>query len=94
MPLATEEIKHLASLARLDVTAEEAERYGRELASILEYVAKLQGVSEPAGGDARPPVTLRADEVQPWPNPQELIAQAPDHVQNFVVVPPVFQDRE
>lgn len=36
------DIKHIAKLARLHITAEEAATYNDQLGSILEYVNKLQ----------------------------------------------------
>lgn len=94
MPLSIAEVKHLAELARLELSAAEVERYCRELGSILDYVATLQQLTVPAGTDVRLAAELRADEVRPWQNPEELIEQAPTHDQNYVTAPAVFEDRE
>lgn len=41
MAIIKEEIKHVAELARLDLSEAEVKKYGEELASILGYVGQL-----------------------------------------------------
>jgi len=45
MPLTSDEITHIAKLARLHITDVEVEQYKQQLGSILEYVQKLQEVN-------------------------------------------------
>ena len=42
MALSRDQVEHVAKLARLSLTAEEAERYSGQLSSILGYIEKLQ----------------------------------------------------
>lgn len=42
--LSSDDVRHIASLARLNLSDEEVERFSRELSSILEYVDMLQEV--------------------------------------------------
>ena len=42
MRLTLKEVEHIALLARLELTAEEKERYRQQLSHILEHVAQLQ----------------------------------------------------
>lgn len=44
MSLTREEVKHIAELARLELTEDEIARYQKELARILEYVGQLKEV--------------------------------------------------
>ena len=44
MALSREEIHHIASLARMVLTDEEQVKFGAQISSIVEYVAKLQEV--------------------------------------------------
>jgi len=44
MKLSREEIKHIADLARLELTAEELTKYGEQLSAILSYIDQLQEV--------------------------------------------------
>ncbi|KKQ35266.1 MAG: aspartyl/glutamyl-tRNA amidotransferase subunit C [candidate division WS6 bacterium GW2011_GWA2_37_6] len=39
-----EQVKHIADLAKIDLSPHEIEKYQKELASILEYVKKIQEV--------------------------------------------------
>jgi aspartyl-tRNA(Asn)/glutamyl-tRNA(Gln) amidotransferase subunit C len=39
-----EEVKHIAQLARIELTAEETERFAREISDVLGYVEQLQEV--------------------------------------------------
>ena len=39
--LTPEEVKHVADLARIDLTPEEIEKYQQQLSRILDYVGKL-----------------------------------------------------
>ncbi|MFH0851661.1 MAG: Asp-tRNA(Asn)/Glu-tRNA(Gln) amidotransferase subunit GatC [Candidatus Peregrinibacteria bacterium] len=45
MPLSPAQVRHIAKLARLQISDAEVEKFGRELSAILDYVAKLQKVS-------------------------------------------------
>ncbi len=42
MAIIREEIKHIASLARIALTADEEELYEKELSSVLAFVAELE----------------------------------------------------
>jgi len=68
--LTTEQIKHIATLARLELSTEEEETYGKQLSAILNYVDKLSEVNtdkvlitSQTGGLVN---AWREDEVKPW----------------------------
>lgn len=42
--LTIKEVKHIAKLARLELTAEEEEKFSRQISSILEYVEKINSL--------------------------------------------------
>ena len=44
MHLSSEEINHLAELARMELSDKEKQMFGEQLSSILEYLEKLQAV--------------------------------------------------
>lgn len=44
MSLSPAQVRHIAKLARLQISEAEVEKFGHELSSILDYVAKLQEV--------------------------------------------------
>ncbi len=81
MTLSIQEVQHVALLARLNLTEEEKLKYAEQLGSILQYVDKLneldtEGV-EPL--DHILPVfnVFREDKVNPGPDREEILANAP-----------------
>ena len=42
--IGTEEVKHVAKLARLELTEEEVNKYSQQLGSILEYVEQMNKI--------------------------------------------------
>lgn len=77
MPITNEEIKHIAELSRLKLTAEEEKNLGAELGSILKYIEKLNQVKtdniEPTAQVSGLSDVLRGDEVKNW-NREEVMA--------------------
>lgn len=95
MPFTEKEVRNVAHLARLALTPDEVERYGRQLAQVLEYVERLQSLDV----EGVPPMTnavplvapLREDEVQPSLSRDEALANAPQRVGEGVAVPRVIE---
>ena len=99
MAFTEKEIKHLAKLSRLKLSGAEEKAYQKELGSILEYVAKLQGVDtkgvpELAHGSGASN-TFREDEVIGCdPTTQEAIKQSfPRRQGDLLEVQAVFEGR-
>ena len=63
------DVRQVARLARLELSADEAERFGRELGSVLEFVEALKRVDvsdvEPTAHTAELINVFRADEAAP-----------------------------
>ncbi|MFA7681702.1 MAG: Asp-tRNA(Asn)/Glu-tRNA(Gln) amidotransferase subunit GatC [Candidatus Peribacteraceae bacterium] len=82
MPLSTDDVRHIAKLARLHLSEEEVERFSRELSSILNYIDQLQEVDTSAV-EATAQITgltnsFREDAVAPQEaNPEALLATSP-----------------
>ena len=92
MAITKDEVLHVARLARLELTDEEAERFTEQLSAILEAVAK---VSELDLSDVEPtahPLDLvnvwERDEPRPSLPVDEALANAPDRQDGFFKVPP------
>ncbi len=91
------EVEHIAKLARLGITEEEKEKFGRELSAILEYIKELnqvntEGVLPMAGGTEFFNVT-RPDKPQKIDLASEpsLIEQAPESQGGFFKVPRILE---
>lgn len=92
MVLSTKEIEYIANLARLELTGEEIERYGRELSAILGYIDQLQKVDTegilPCAQVTGKSNVWRTDEVRPWDETEVKLAlsQAPAQRNGMVEV--------
>ena|SRR5437762_1729301 len=101
LPKTEIDVAHVAKLARLNLTAEEAALFQRQLGRVLEYAEKLRaavvaGVSpaEENGEDAgeTPAATpQRDDEPRPWFTAEEALSNAPRQANDLFVVPKVVE---
>jgi aspartyl-tRNA(Asn)/glutamyl-tRNA(Gln) amidotransferase subunit C len=89
------EVEHIATLARLELTPEEKERYRLQLSAILEYAADLQALDtrgiSPTSSVLPPHSVLRPDQVAPSLLPADLLRNAPQPGDDGTFrVPPVL----
>ena len=81
MKLSSEEVRHVALLARLGVTEEELEKFSHQLSDILENFEILQEVDteeiEPTAHPIPLHTVMREDEARPSLSPKEVLANAP-----------------
>lgn len=93
--LTREEVEHIAALARLDLSAEEIERYRRQLSAILEYAARLQELDTsgiaPTSSVLPPRSVLRPDEPRPGLSLEEVLQNAPRVEDKQFRVPPAIE---
>jgi len=70
MSLSKDQIKHIAKLARLDLSVEELEKYGKQLSVVLDYINQLQEVNtnniEPTAQVTELYDVFRNDEILNW----------------------------
>ena len=89
------DIEHVARLARLALTEEEAERLRAQLGLILEHAAKVGEVAVeevPPTASAVPQVNVfRPDEPEPSLSQSEALANAPEAEDGRFRVPPVVE---
>lgn len=95
MKITLDDVRHVAALARLDLSDEEQQRLVGELGAILEHVETLRAldtddVPPTAHLHAGPPA-LRADEVANSPQVDALLANAPDRWESFFRVPKIIE---
>ena len=85
MRLEEKEVKHLAALARLELSEEELKKYTSQLSEVLDYVNKLQALpTNELNKSVSAGVSLRSDKVDPWPDSGELIDLAPTKEKNMI----------
>lgn len=95
MKLTLEEVKHIAELARLQLTDEEMARYADQLSDILDYAARLQSIDtsgiSPTERVSSAGNVLRKDETRPGLSQQELLDNAPETEKGQFRVPPILE---
>jgi len=96
MKLSPEEVKHVAELAKLQLTDEEVQLYADQLSAILEYaeaVLEIDTSSVPPTPYVLPLVNvMREDEPEPCLENDAALANAPDSDDGFFRVRAVFED--
>ncbi|MCF4970202.1 MULTISPECIES: Asp-tRNA(Asn)/Glu-tRNA(Gln) amidotransferase subunit GatC [Nostocales] len=89
-----EQVRKVALLARLELTPEEEQQFTTQLGSILEYVEQL---SELDVTDVQPTTraidvsnVTREDELQPYPEREAILNNAPEQEGDFFKVPKIL----
>ncbi|MBI1794486.1 MAG: Asp-tRNA(Asn)/Glu-tRNA(Gln) amidotransferase subunit GatC [Chloroflexi bacterium] len=95
MSLTKEEVEHIATLARLDLTDNQKTLYRQQLSAILDYMAKLRQLDTkdvpPTSGGGLSQMPLRADEIRPGLSTDALLKNAPQSEGDQFKIPPVFE---
>ncbi|MEY4440773.1 MAG: glutamyl-tRNA(Gln) amidotransferase, subunit [Candidatus Parcubacteria bacterium] len=87
----SKDIKHLANLSRLHLTDEEVDAYTKQFDEIVAYVDKIKEFSSnneipDQVRDDVPVNVMREDKVNSYPQPENIVNEAPDHQDNFIKV--------
>ncbi len=95
MKITPEDVRRVALLARLQLTAEEENRLTAELDKILQYVEQLNQLDtsqiEPFTHAVQTVNALRKDEITNHPRPTDLLANAPQKDGTFLKVPKIIE---
>ena len=95
MTLSLEEVEHIASLARLELTDAEKERFRRQLSDILDFAARLGEVKTedvlPTSSVLPPRGRLRPDQPEKGLEREDLLENAPQVQDDQFQVPPVLE---
>jgi len=98
MKLSKEEVEHVAKLARLAVSEEEKEAISRQLSEILTYIGKLNELDtskvQPTSHVLDLSNVLRDDAIRESLSTADVLANAPDRVNDFFRVPKIIEERE
>lgn len=92
MQLQSEEIKHIADLARLELSESDMEKYGQELSAVLGYIEQLQEIDakdiEPTAQVTGLTDVWREDIAGEWAAEDNEIAlkNAPEYEDGFIKV--------
>ena len=95
MKLTTEEVRHIAMLARVGMTDEEIERMRDEMSSILENFDILSQVDtsgvEPTGHSVDVHTVLRDDSIRESSSQEDVLANAPSSEEEFIRIRAVLE---
>ncbi|MEN1969608.1 Asp-tRNA(Asn)/Glu-tRNA(Gln) amidotransferase subunit GatC [Lentibacillus sp. N15] len=93
--ISTDQVKHVANLARLAITDEEAETFTDQLRSILEYAEQLNELDttgvEPTTHVLDLKNVLRKDEPRDWITQEDALKNAPDTKGDYFRVPSILE---
>jgi aspartyl-tRNA(Asn)/glutamyl-tRNA(Gln) amidotransferase subunit C len=94
MPLTLDQVRHIARLARLRLSAEEERRYAEQLSAILDYAERLDRVDAadvpPTAGVQDLQAPLRPDTPRPALARERALANAAATADGMFLVPPIL----
>ena len=95
MKITKQDIEHVALLARLELSEQEAATFTGQMDAILAYVEKLNELETsgivPTSHAVPVENSFRADEMRPSIGVENALANAPDRVEGFFRVPKVIE---
>lgn len=95
MKITRQEVEHVAKLARLELTEQEADTFTGQLDAILSYVDKLKELNTdgiiPTAHAVPMENAFREDQVQPSIGVENALANAPARAESFFRVPKVIE---
>jgi aspartyl-tRNA(Asn)/glutamyl-tRNA(Gln) amidotransferase subunit C len=94
MTVTTQDVQHLADLARIGISEEEASSLAGDMEAILGYVKDVENIAKEMPQDTEPPLrnVFREDEVtnDPGEYTDDIVAQFPDSENNALRVPKIL----
>jgi aspartyl-tRNA(Asn)/glutamyl-tRNA(Gln) amidotransferase subunit C len=95
MSLDKETVAKVANLARIELSEEELEKYAPQLNNIIGWVEQLSEVNtddvEPLANVVNISCKLREDKVTDGNIQEDVLANAPEEMEGFYVVPKVVE---
>ncbi|TFB14259.1 Asp-tRNA(Asn)/Glu-tRNA(Gln) amidotransferase subunit GatC [Filobacillus milosensis] len=92
--ISKDQVKHVANLARLAITEEEAEKYSEQLSAIIGFSEQLNELDtsgvEPTTHVLDMKNVLRKDEPKEWISKEEALKNAPDKQNGQFKVPSIL----
>ena len=96
MAITREEVLHVARLARLSLSPEEAGKMEEQLGKILEHIRQLDrldtGDVVPTSHAVEMGTPFREDSVRPFGEKEQILKNAPDREGDFFRVPRILED--
>jgi aspartyl-tRNA(Asn)/glutamyl-tRNA(Gln) amidotransferase subunit C len=97
MQISKEQVRHVAKLARLEITETEQEAFSRQLSSILTHIEQLKSWDttgiEPTSTVLDQTNIFREDQTKPSLTVEQALANAPDSEGGYFRVPRILEER-
>lgn len=92
MALTIEEVRRIAELARLQLSSQEEELFARQLGDVVDYIDQLESFETTPEDAAEASLAEAHDRVGPPLEIDDVLANAPEALDRFLVVPRVKGD--
>jgi aspartyl-tRNA(Asn)/glutamyl-tRNA(Gln) amidotransferase subunit C len=93
--ISADQVKHVAHLARLAITEDEATRFTQQLDKIITYAEQLNELDtenvEPTSHVLEIKNVMREDNAKPGLPNEQVLKNAPDHQDGQIKVPPIIE---
>lgn len=93
--ISVDQVKHVAHLARLGITEEEAEKFTKQLDSIISFAEQLNELDtdnvEPTSHVLELKNVLREDIPAEGLPREEVLKNAPEHIEGQIMVPAIIE---
>jgi len=97
MAITIQDVEHIATLAKLEFTDAEKEKFTHQMNQILEYMEKLNSLDtsnvEPLSHVIELSNVFRTDEVKPGVSTEDALKNAPASNEKFFKVPKVIGEK-
>jgi aspartyl-tRNA(Asn)/glutamyl-tRNA(Gln) amidotransferase subunit C len=95
MTIDRETVQKIAGLARLEVTESDIDYFAPQMQGLMKWIDQLQEVDTenvaPLASVSEIHLVWRADAVTDGGKPEDILANAPDAMENFFVVPKIVE---
>jgi aspartyl-tRNA(Asn)/glutamyl-tRNA(Gln) amidotransferase subunit C len=88
-----EEVLKLAELSRIEILEEEIDSITKQLQDVLSYAERVTQLASEKEVEFDKNVNVFAQDIIRKTNPAPIIAQSPEHEDNFFVVPKIIEDK-
>jgi aspartyl-tRNA(Asn)/glutamyl-tRNA(Gln) amidotransferase subunit C len=93
--ISTDQVKHVANLARLSITEEDAELFASQLDAIITFAEQLNEVDtenvKPTSHVLDMKNIMREDISEKGLSNEEVVKNAPDHADGYIRVPSILE---
>ncbi len=89
--ISREEVLHIASLSRIEISEDEIPGLIKNLEEVLTYAARVQEIASGTQESSAKNVNVFRDDIAIPTDPKPILANAPKREENYFVVPVVLE---